>query len=322
MKAIVINQFGGPDRLETADIQPPTLKPDHVLVKIAACGVNFIDIYQRTGLYKVDLPYVPGLEGAGTVEAVGKDVKQFISGETVAWVGIPGGYAEYALLPESRLVKVPEGMQARDAAAVMLQGMTAHYLVNSTFQLREHHTCLVHAAAGGVGLLLVQMAKRVGARVIGTVSTAEKGQLALNMGADHIILYTQQDFVSGVDQYTDGKGVDVVYDSVGKDTFLKSLDCLVPMGYLVLFGQSSGQVEAFDPVILNKKGSLFLTRPSLFHYIADRDLLQKRSNDVLNAVKFGQLKVHINKTYPLSEAGMAHRALGGRKTTGKVLLAP
>ncbi|MBN1999498.1 quinone oxidoreductase [candidate division KSB1 bacterium] len=322
MKAIVLHQFGGPDQLVVKKTEIPDVKPGHVLVRTAACGVNYIDIYQRTGLYRVDLPYTPGLEGAGFVKETGDGVQGYAEGELVAWADCPGSYAEFVLVPQDRLVKVPKGIEPQKAAAVMLQGMTAHYLSNSTFKLRSDFTCLIHAAAGGVGLLLVQMAKRIGAKVIGTVSTAEKRTLALEMGADHVILYTQQDFESQVKKITDGKGVNVVYDSVGKDTFFKSLNCLAPLGYMVLFGQSSGKVGPFDLTVLNTKGSLFVTRPSLFHYISDRDSLQKRAKDVLNMVQKNQLKVHIAQTFSLSEASRAHIALESRKTAGKVLLIP
>lgn len=322
MKAIQITKHGGSEAMEYKDVPTPDPGADEVLLKLGACGVNFIDVYQRTGLYPVNLPYILGLEGAGRVEQIGNDVSSFSIGDSVAFTGAAGAYAEYVVVPAGKLVRLPQEIDFRSAAAVMLQGMTAHYLAFSTYPLKSGDTCLVHAAAGGVGLLLVQMAKQCGARVFGTVSTEEKAALARSAGADEVILYTQKDFEQDVKSLTDGKGVNVVYDSVGKDTFEKSLNCLSLQGYLVLYGQSSGPVPPFDPAILNTKGSLFLTRPSLFHYIADRASLEKRAEEVLDWVAKGQLNLRIEHVFPLAEAADAHRSLEGRKTTGKVLLIP
>ncbi|MCH8127256.1 quinone oxidoreductase [candidate division KSB1 bacterium] len=322
MKAIQITKHGGSEAMEYKDVPTPDPGTDEVLLKLGACGVNFIDVYQRTGLYPVNLPYILGLEGAGSVEQIGNDVSSFSIGDSVAFTGAAGAYAEYVVVPAGKLVRLPQEIDFRSAAAVMLQGMTAHYLAFSTYPLKSGDTCLVHAAAGGVGLLLVQMAKQCGARVFGTVSTEEKAALARSAGADEVILYTQKDFEQDVKSLTDGKGVNVVYDSVGKDTFEKSLNCLSLQGYLVLYGQSSGPVPPFDPAILNTKGSLFLTRPSLFHYIADRASLEKRAEEVLDWVAKGQLNLRIEHVFPLAEAADAHSSLEGRKTTGKVLLIP
>ena len=322
MKAIVIQSCGGPEVLAYQDTETPKPKAAEALVRLEAIGVNFIDVYHRTGLYPLPLPFIPGMEGAGVVEAVGPGVSEPAVGDRVAYAMAPGSYAEYAVVPASRLVKVPEGLDSRSAAAAMLQGMTAHYLTTSTYPLKSGETALVHAAAGGVGLLLIQMAKRLGARVIGTVSTEAKAQLAREAGADEVILYIAQDFEQETRRLTDGRGVEVVYDSVGRDTFLKSLNSLAPRGMLALYGQSSGPVEAFDPALLAQKGSLFLTRPSLAQYAATREELLWRAGDVLNWIKSGQLKLRIERTFPLSEAAEAHRQLQGRKTTGKVLLIP
>ncbi|WP_089945804.1 quinone oxidoreductase family protein, partial [Candidatus Entotheonella palauensis] len=268
MKAVRIHEFGGPEAMQYEEVPTPAPGSGQVLVKLAAAGLNFIDVYQRTGLYPNNLPYTLGLEGSGTVEAVGVAVTGFSPGDPVAYTGVPGSYADYVLVPADRLVHMPEGLDIKYGAAAMLQGMTAHYLAYTTYPLKAGDTCLVHAAAGGVGLLLVQMAKQCGARVIGTVSTEEKAALAREAGADEMILYTQQDFEAEVMRLTDGKGVQVIYDSVAKDTFDKGLNCLAPLGYMVLYGQSSGPIPPFNPASLNEKGSLFLTRPSLFHYIA------------------------------------------------------
>ena len=322
MKAIQITKHGGSEAMEYKDVPNPDPGTDEVLLKLGACGVNFIDVYQRTGLYPVNLPYILGLEGAGSVEQIGNDVSSFSIGDSVAFTGAAGAYAEYVVVPAGKLVRLPQEIDFRSAAAVMLQGMTAHYQAFSTYPLKSGDTCLVHAAAGGVGLLLVQMAKQCGARVFGTVSTEEKAALARSAGADEVILYTQKDFEQDVKSLTDGKGVNVVYDSVGKDTFEKSLNCLSLQGYLVLYGQSSGPVPPFDPAILNTKCSLFLTRPSLFHYIADRASLEKRAEEVLDWVAKGQLNLRIEHVFPLAEAADAHSSLEGRKTTGKVLLIP
>ena len=322
MKAIQIKQFGGPEMMELADLPVPQPKPNEAVVKIAAAGVNFIDVYNREGRYKVALPAVLGQEAAGVATAVGKDVTAVKPGDRVAYTGVLGAYAEYAAVPADRLVKIPEGVEERQAAAAMLQGMTAHYLSHDTFPLKKGQTALVHAAAGGVGLLLVQMSHNIGARVIGTVSTEEKAKLACEAGADEVILYTQQDFEAETKRLTGGKGVDVVYDSVGKTTFDKGLNVLRPRGMMVLFGGSSGGVPPFDPLVLTQKGSLFLTRPSLNHYIITSEELQARAGAVFEMIRKGKLKLRIQHTYPLAQVGQAHRDLEGRKTTGKLLLLP
>jgi NADPH2:quinone reductase len=322
MKAIVVESYGGPDVLALLEVEKPAPKANEALVKIEAAGVNFIDVYHRTGLYPMQLPFTPGSEAAGTVESVGADVSDINVGDRVAYAMAPGAYAEYAAVPVARLVKLSDGIDAQSAAAAMLQGMTAHYLVTSTYKLKAGDTALVHAAAGGVGLLLIQMAKRAGARVFGTVSTEEKAALAREAGADEVILYTEQDFEEEARRLTAGRGVEVVYDSVGKTTFMKSLGSLAPRGMLALFGQSSGSVPPFDAALLAQKGSLFLTRPSLAHYSATRDELLWRAGEVLSWVSAGDLKLRIEKTFPLAEAAEAHRQLEGRKTTGKVLLIP
>ena len=322
MKAIQVKQFGGDEVLEFADLPLPQPKPNEALVEIAAAGVNFIDVYNRTGHYKVQLPFVPGQEGAGTVTAVGKDVTTVKVGDRAAYTGVLGSYAEYAAVPADRLVKIPQGVSERDAAAAMLQGMTAHYLSHDTFPLKKGQTALVHAAAGGVGLLLVQMAHHIGARAIGTVSTEEKAKLAREAGADDVILYTQTDFEAETKRLTGGKGLDVVYDSVGKATFDKGFNVLRPRGMMVLFGGSSGPVSAVDPLMLSQKGSLFLTRPSLTHYIITTEELQARAGAVLGMIKQSKLKLRIQHIYPLAQAQQAHRDLEGRTTTGKLLLIP
>jgi NADPH2:quinone reductase len=299
----------------------PRPGPGQALVRIAASGVNFIDIYFRTGLYKADLPVAIGSEAAGTVETVGEGVTEVAPGDRVAYVMARGSYAEYAVVPAVQLVKIPAHVDFHTAAAAMLQGMTAHYLTHSTFPLKAGDTCLVHAAAGGAGGLIVQMAKNLGARVLGTVSTAEKAQIARAAGADEIILYTEREFDVEARRLTGGRGVDVVYDSVGKTTFDQSLNALRPRGTLALFGQSSGSVPPFDPGILNSKGSLFLTRPSLGHYLLTREELLWRARDVLNAVDAGKLRLRIDRTYSLADAASAHRDLESRKTAGKLLLA-
>ena len=322
MKAIQVKETGGPEKLELVDIATPSCGPQQALVKIAATGVNFIDVYFRNGLYKADLPATLGSEGAGTVEAVGAGVTEVAAGDRVAYAMARGSYAEYAVVPAAQLVRIPEAIDFRQAAAAMLQGMTAHYLTHSTFALKSGDTCLVHAAAGGAGLLIVQMARRIGARVIGTVSTEAKAALAREAGAHEVILYTQQDFESEARRLTGGRGVDVVYDSVGATTFAKSLGSLRPRGLLALFGQSSGPVPPFDPNTLNGKGSLFLTRPSLAHHILTRDELSWRAGDVLGWVASGELKIRVDHAYPLAEAAQAHRDLEGRRTAGKLLLIP
>jgi NADPH2:quinone reductase len=322
MNAIRIHAVGGADALRLENIDQPVPGPGQALLRVEAVGVNFIEIYQRTGLYKATLPLTPGTEAAGTVEAVGPGVTAVRRGERAATVNALGSYAEYALVSAERLVPVPDAVSTRAAAAVLLQGMTAQYLTASTFPLGSGDTCLLHAAAGGVGLLLCQLARRRGARVIGTASTEEKAALAREAGAQDVILYTQTDFGVEVKRLTDGIGVQVVYDSVGRTTLARSLDCLARRGMMVLFGQSSGPVEPFDPQVLNQKGSLFLTRPTLGHYTASRDELLERARDVLGAVASGALRVRIDREFPLAEAADAHRALEGRSTTGKVLLVP
>lgn len=322
MKAIRVHRYGGPDALAREDLPVPRPGKGEVLVKLEAVGVNFIDVYQRQGLYPVPLPFVPGSEAAGIVAEVGTGGDGAAPGERVAYAGVLGAYAEFAVVPAGRLVRLPASIDAASAAAAMLQGMTAHYLTHATYPLRPGDTCLVHAAAGGVGLLLTQMARKRGARVIGTVSTKEKAELARSFGADDVILYTEQDFDAEVKRMTSGKGVQVVYDSVGRTTFEKSLNCLAPRGCLALYGQSSGPVEPFDPQVLNSKGGLFLTRPSLAHYTATRDELLRRADDVLGWVASGELKIRIGARFPLEEAAEAHRSLEGRETTGKVLLLP
>ncbi|XXU49972.1 quinone oxidoreductase [Sorangium sp. So ce1014] len=322
MLAIRPMAAGGPEVMQLEEHPTPAPGPGEAVVRVEAAGVNFIDIYQRSGQYKLDPPIPLGLEGAGRVEAVGPSVTEVREGDEVAWTGGPGSYATHVRIPVARLVPVPAGVGARRAAAAMLQGITAQYLARSTFPLGPGHTCLVHAAAGGVGLLLCQMAKRLGARVIGTVSTEEKARLARGAGADEVILYTQADFEAEARRLTGGAGVDVVYDGVGHDTFAKSLGALRPRGMMVLFGQSSGPVSSFDPQILNQKGSLYLTRPSLAHYTATREELLQRAADVLGAIARGELTISVGATYPLAEAAEAHRALAGRATTGKVLLLP
>jgi len=322
MKAIQVKKTGGPEALELVDIPVPQAKPNEAVVKVAAAGVNFIDAYHREGRYPVPLPFVIGQEGAGTVSSVGAEVKTVKEGDRVAWAGVMGSYAEYAVVPAERLVKVPSGVTDREGAATMLQGMTAHYLAYTTFPLKRGDTALVHAAAGGVGLLLVQMAHNIGVRVIGTVSTEEKAKLAREAGADEIIFYTKDDFESETKRLTENKGVDVVYDSVGKTTFVKGLNVLRPRGMMVLFGGSSGPAPALDPIALTQKGSLFLTRPSMNQYVATRAELEMRANALFEMIADKKLKLRIEHIYPLQEAQQAHRDLEGRKTTGKLLLIP
>jgi NADPH2:quinone reductase len=318
VQAIRVHTHGGPDLLELEDIEVPRPGPGEALVRVEASGVNFIDIYFRTGTYREPLPATLGREGAGTVEAVGDGVAELRPGARVAWAMVPGSYAEYCVIPAHRLVPVPDGVSCVDAAAAMLQGMTAHYLTRSTYPLKRGETCLVHAAAGGVGLLLCQMAHAAGARVIGTVSTDEKAELARSAGADDVIFYTRQDFVAEVKRLCGG--VNVIYDGVGKSTFEAGFDCLRPRGYMVVFGQSSGKPAPVDPQTLNSKGSLFVTRPTITHYIAERAELLQRAADVLTAVRDGTLRLRIHHTYPLAQAGDAHRALEGRQSTGKLVL--
>ncbi len=322
MKAIQVKQPGGPEAMELVELPVPQPKANEAVVKLAASGVNFIDVYFREGRYKAPLPVVLGQEGAGVVTAVGAEVKSLKAGDRVAWCGLQGSYAEYAAVSADRLVPIPAGLTDQQAASAMLQGMTAHYLSHDTFPLKSGQTALVHAAAGGVGLLLTQMAHHIGARVIATVSTDEKAKLAREAGADDVILYTQSDFEEETKRLTGGKGVDVVYDSVGKTTFEKGLNVLRPRGYMVLFGGSSGAVPPFDLIQLSTKGSLYVTRPTLGAYIATREELMARSGDVFGMMATGKLKLRIEHTYPLVEAQRAHRDLEGRKTTGKLLLIP
>ena len=322
MKAILVHHTGGPEELNYEEVDIPKPAPGQALVKIAASGVNFIDVYQRTGLYKLPIPFTLGQEAAGVIEALGEGVNGFAVGDRVAYTSVVGAYAEYAAVPAKMLVHVPEGIDLKAAAGAMLQGMTAHYLTHSTFPLKKGDTALVHAAAGGAGLLIVQMAKALGAKVIGTMSTEAKAEAARKAGADETILYTTQDFETEVKRITDGKGVDVVYDSVGATTFLKSLNCIRPRGMMVSFGQSSGPVAAIEPLLLSQRGSLFLTRPTLAFHIATPEELAWRAGDVLNAIAAGKLNIHIEKTYKLADVRQAHRDLESRKTTGKLVLTP
>jgi NADPH:quinone reductase len=322
VKAVRVHSTGGPEVLIYEEVPPPTPGAGQVLVRIQAIGVNFIEVYQRTGLYPVKVPFVPGSEAAGVVDRVGEGVTGIKPGQRVASQGFAGAYAEYALAPAERLVVLPDGVSERLGAAVLLQGLTAHYLAHSTYRLSSGDTCLVHAAAGGTGLLLCQMARRAGARVIGTVSTEEKASLARAAGAHDVILYTSQDFVAETRRLTGGAGVQVVYDSVGKTTFMGSLDCLARRGMMVLFGQSSGPVDPIDPQLLNQKGSLFLTRPTVAHYVASRAELLERANAILGWVANESLQVRIEREFPLAAAAEAHRELESRRTTGKLLLIP
>ena len=322
MKAIRIHAVGGPEVCRYEEVPDPTPGAGQVLIAIEAVGVNFIEVYQRTGLYPVPLPATPGSEAAGAIVAVGPGVTEFRAGDRVAWQGGSGAYAERAAVPVERVVRLPDGVDTKQGAAAMLQGMTAHYLACSTFPLAPDHTCLVHAAAGGVGLLLCQIAKRRGARVIGTVSTPQKAALARAAGADDVVLYTEQDFEAEVKRVTGGAGVQVVYDSVGRTTFERGLRCLAPRGTMVLFGQSSGPVGPFDPQVLHQRGSIFLTRPALGHYTATRAELLERANEVLGWVRDGVLRLRIEREFPLSRADEAHRQLQARATTGKLLLIP
>jgi NADPH2:quinone reductase len=323
MKAIRIHRVGGPEVLEVEDVPDPQPGEGQAVVRVEAAGVNYVDVYFRTGLYKAPaLPFVPGQEAAGTVIAVGPGVAEVAVGDRVAYVGIQGAYAELAAVPAARLVKIPPDVTSRQAAAAMLQGITAQFLASSTYPLRPGDVCIVHAAAGGVGQLLCQVAKLRGARVFGTVSTEEKARIAREAGADEVILYSQQDFSAEARRLNGGKGVQVIYDGVGKSTFEKGLDTLAPRGLMVLFGQASGPVPPFEPSLLNQKGSLYLTRPSMGHYMADRDELMWRAGEVLGWVAEGKLRLSIDRELPLAQAAEAHRALEGRETTGKVLLIP
>ncbi|MDR3750272.1 MAG: quinone oxidoreductase [Terracidiphilus sp.] len=322
MKAIQIHETGGPEVLQLADLPIPQPGPGQVLIRVEAIGVNFIEIYFRKGVYKAALPLTPGSEAAGTVEELGPGVTGFAAGDAVASTSVLGSYAEYALVPAAQLVKVPAALSPEQAAAAMLQGMTAHYLATSTFPLKSGDTALIHAGAGGVGLLLTQIASRRGVRVITTVSTPAKEELSREAGASEVILYTQKDFVTEVKRLTGGKGVDVVYDSVGKTTFEGSLNCIRPRGLLALFGASSGPVPPFDLIQLSGKGSLFVTRPTLWHYIATRAELEWRAGEVLGWAATGELKLRTEFIYPLAEAAQAQMDIEARKTTGKVLLEP
>jgi NADPH2:quinone reductase len=322
MQAVQVQKPGGPEVLTLVDLPVPKPKPNEVVVKISAAGVNFIDVYFREGRYATPLPFVNGQEACGIVSDVGNGVKSLKPGDRVAYTSVLGSYAQYAAAPSDRVVRVPEGITDQQAAAAMLQGMTAHYLVNGAYPLKKGETSLIHAAAGGVGLLLVQMARSIGARVIGTAGSAEKAKLAREAGAHEVILYDQQDFEAETKRITEGKGVHVIYDGVGKSTFEKDLNILRPRGCLVLFGAASGPVPPFDLDKLRQKGSLFLTRPSLGHYIATREELEQRATDVLRMISSGKLKLRIEHVYKLQEAQQAHRDLEGRKTSGKLLLIP
>lgn len=322
MRAIRLQAPGGPEVLQLEDVPVPTPGPGQVLLQVEAAGLNYIDVYHRTGLYRQPFPLTLGREAGGTVEAVGPGVTTVRAGDRVASESVLGAYAEYALVPAERLVPLPGRVTTKLGAAVMLQGLTAHYLVHSTYPLERDDVCVVHAAAGGVGLLLCQMASRIGARVIGTVSTEAKAELAREAGASQVILYTREEVAPAVRRLTGGAGVQVVYDSVGKTTFLGSLECLAPRGMLVLYGQSSGPVDPFDPQILSQRGSLYLTRPTLAHYTATRGELLERAGEVLGDVADGSLVVRIGAEFPLDRAADAHRALEGRRTTGKVLILP
>ncbi len=322
MRAIQVSTPGGPEVLTLVNLPVPEPQPHEAVVQIKGAGVNFIDVYFREGRYPAPLPFVAGQEGAGIVTAIGGEVTTVQIGDRVAYVGVLGSYAEYAAVPAQRLIHIPAQLDFNQAAAAMLQGMTAHYLCRSSYPLKAGETALIHAAAGGVGLLLVQMVKRLGARVIATVGSEEKARLAHDAGADELIIYTRDDFEVETRRLTNGQGVDVVYDGVGKSTFEKDLNVLRPRGYLVLFGGASGAVPPFDLIKLSQKGSLFITRPTLAHYTATREELEWRAGDVLGAIERGQVKLRIHKSYPLAEAQQAHRDLEGRKTTGKLLLIP
>ena len=322
MKAVRVTEYGGPEVLSYEDVDMPSPGGSDALVKVEASGINYIDTYQRSGLYQIPLPTTLGLEAAGTVEEVGSAVTNFKAGDRVAYTSVPGAYAEYATVPEDKLVAIPDGVSFNEGAAAMLQGCTAHYLCKSTYMVKEGDRCLIHAAAGGVGLLLIQMVKNAGGFVIGTVSTEEKAVLAKEAGADEVILYSEQDFETEVKRITDGAGVNVVYDSVGKATFEKSVDCLSKLGYMVLYGNASGPVTEFNPATLGPKGSLFLTRPTLFDYTASRESLEWRSSDVFNWIADGNLNLRIEHLYPLVDVQQAHIDLEGRATTGKLILTP
>lgn len=320
MRAVRVHTPGGPEALRVESVSVPTPSVGEALVRIEYAGVNFIDIYKRSGLYRIPLPATIGEEGAGVVESVGDGVGNVRAGDRVAWASVAGAYAELAILPAARLVPIPTNVETRVAAAAMLQGMTAHYLATTTYPLKQGDRCLIHAAAGGVGLLLVQVAKHRGAFVIGTAGSDEKAELARAAGANEVIVYTRQDFVAEVKRITESKGVNVVYDSVGQSTFVKGFDVLVPRGMMVTFGQSSGAIPPMDPLLLSQKGSLFMTRPTLAHYIATRDELLKRAGDLFEWIGRGALDVRVGAEFPLDRVADAHRALEGRQTTGKVLV--
>jgi NADPH:quinone reductase len=320
MQKIIVDEYGGPEKMKTIDAPVPAPGPKEVLVKVAYSGVNFLDVYFRTGLYKAEMPVSLGNEASGTVESVGPEVTDVATGDRVAYTMVRGSYAEYAVVPAAHVVKIPDDLDFATAAAVMLQGMTAHYLTHSTFPLSAEHSCLVHAAAGGTGGLVVQMAKHRGARVFGTVSTEQKAKEVRDLGADEAIVYTKQDFEAEVKKLTNGRGVDVVYDSVGRTTFDKSLNVLRRRGTIVLFGQSSGAVPPLDPSLLNQRGSLFLTRPTLAHYIVGREELLWRAGDLFGYMTSGVVKIRVAKEYPLADAAQAHTDLESRKLTGKLLL--
>jgi NADPH2:quinone reductase len=322
MKAIRVHEVGGPEVMKLGDVPRPDPTGGEARVRLEAIGVNYIDTYHRTGLYKVPLPFTPGMEAAGVVDAVGPNAKDVGVGDRVAYAGTLGAYAEQAVVPAEKLVPLPDGVETKDAAAAMLQGLTAQYLTRSTFPLKPGHTVLVHAAAGGVGLLLVQAAKHLGARVLGTVSTDEKARAATEAGADAIILYNEMDFAAEVKRLTEGRGVDVVYDSVGKSTYEKSIASLAPRGMLVLFGNSSGPVPPIDPLVLSTAGSIFLTRPTIAHHLATREELLSRSSELFAWLRSGTLRLTIHRSLPLADATEAHRLLEARKTTGKLLLIP
>ncbi len=322
MKAVRVKEFGGPEVMSYEDIDAPQAEAGQVLVKIEAAGINYIDTYQRTGLYQIPLPATLGLEAAGTVMEIGSGTSRFKQGDRVAYTNVAGAYADYAAVPEDKLVSLPDGVSFDQGAAAMLQGCTAHYLCQSTYKVNAGDRCLIHAAAGGVGLLLIQMVKMMGGFVIGTVSTEEKAELVRKAGADEVILYSEQDFEAEVKRITDGAGVNVAYDSVGKNTFEKSIDCLSRFGYMVLYGNASGPVTEFNPATLGPKGSLFLTRPTLFDYLATREDLDWRSGDVFKWIADGKLKMRLEHFYPLAEVQKAHSDLESRKTTGKLILKP
>ncbi len=322
MKAVVVPALGGPENLVLDDLAEPVAGPGELLVEVTAAGVNYVDIYHRRGLYDADLPFIPGMEGAGTVSAVGEGVEGIRTGDRVGWANVRGSYAERHVIPADRAVPIPEGIESITVAAVLLQGLTAHYLATDTFPLQNGSKCLIHAGAGGVGLLLTQIAKMRGAEVFSTVGSAEKAELSREAGSDHVIVYSQTDFKDQVEEIAGPKALDVVYDGVGADTFINGLDLLRPRGMMVTFGNASGPVPEIAPLLLSQKGSLFLTRPTMAHYLQTRDELLSRCNDLFSWIQSGEIEVRIGHEYPLADAADAHRALEGRQTTGKVLLLP